>query len=217
MLGKLFLGYDAREAVGFHVCVQSIIERSRFPFTISPIHGVRRDGTNDFTYARFLIPYLCRFTGCALFIDGSDMLLREDIAGIFEYYDPSKAVSVVKHNYKTRHPRKYLGTPMEAANQDYPRKNWSSVMLFNCAHPGNAVLTGEYVNAHHGSHLHGMQWLQESEVGEIAPRWNVLIGEDGDEQDCALAHFTLGIPAFPRYAACRYADEWLQTFNRMVA
>ena len=216
MSGKIFLGYDAREAVGFHVCVESIIKHARYPFTLSPLHGARRDGTNDFTYARFMIPYLCRYTGSALFIDGSDMFLREDIAEIFKFYDPAKAVSVVKHNYRTRHPRKYLGTELEADNRDYPRKNWSSVVMFNCAHPANAMLTPQYIESYNGAHLHGFHWLSDNDIGEIDPRWNVLIGEDDDDKDCALAHFTLGIPSFPRYTACRYADEWLQTFDRMT-
>jgi len=213
---RIFLGYDVREAVGFHVCVQSIIDTTTARTEITPIYGERRDGTNDFIYARFLVPQACGYQGLALFIDGSDMLLREDITGILQDYDPRHAVSVVKHDYITRHPRKYLGTEMESDNRSYPRKNWSSVMLFNCGHPSNLVLTPEFVAAHNGADLHRFCWLKDSEIGLLDPKWNVLIGEDDDDRACALAHFTLGIPHFPKYGACRYSDEWFRTRDRAL-
>lgn len=204
---RLFLGYDQRESVGFHVCVESIIQNTKAPVSITPIYGDQRDGTNKFTYARFLIPKLCDYKGVALFIDGSDMLLRSDISALFDYHDPEKAVSVVKHDYKTRHRRKYLGTPMEAPNEDYPRKNWSSVMLFNCGHPENWRLTEHYVKNSAGYHLHRLGWLPDDLIGELPASWNVLIGEKEDGE-CNLAHYTLGIPSFLRYFESKYSDEW---------
>ncbi len=204
---RLFLGYDQREAVGFHVCVESIIQRTKFPVSITPIYGSQRDGTNKFTYARFLVPKLCNYEGLALFIDGSDMLVLSDLSNLFKCIDLTKAVSVVKQVYQTKHPRKYLGTLMEAPNQDYPRKNWSSVMLFNCSHPANRKLTEDYVRDNSGPHLHRLGWLSDELIGELPKSWNVLIGED-DEGFCNLAHYTLGIPAFENYKDSKYSEEW---------
>jgi hypothetical protein len=206
---KVFLGYDPREAIGFHVCVESILKHASRPIEIIPIRGEQRDGTNAFTYARFLVPYLCEYKGGAVFLDGSDMLVREDIVPLADYAcDTSKAVHVVQHHYRTKHPRKYIGTPMEADNRDYPCKNWSSVMVFNCGHVKHRALHPDSVKGMTGSQLHQFKWLRQDEIGELPARWNVLIGEEGEQKDCAIAHFTLGIPAFPEYASCRYANEW---------
>ena len=213
---RLFLGYDQREAVGFHVCVQSILEKAkRFPVSITPISGERRDGTNDFIYARFLVPYLCNFEGWALFIDGSDMLLREDIGDLWCLRDGSKAIQVVKQDYAPRSPRKYIGTRMESDNSAYPRKNWSSVMLINCSHPLHRALTPQFVAACSGSHLHRFAWLPDELVGELPSKWNVLVGELGETGECAIAHFTLGIPAMPHYHSCLHSGEWWKTLDRM--
>lgn len=212
---RIFLGYDKREAVGFHVCVQSIIERASIPVSITPIFGERRDGTNDFIYARFLVPYLCGFKGWALFADGADMLFREDVAELWKLRPSMKSVSVVQREYSTRAPRKYLGTEMEADNRDYPRKNWSSLMLFNCSHYSNRVLTPAYVSARSGSELHRFAWLAVCDIEALPEKWNVLIGEDGDDGECAIAHFTLGIPAMQAYRDGPYAREWWDTFHRM--
>lgn len=215
---KVFLGYDPREAVGFHACVQSIIATASQPVQIIPVHGAQRDGTNAFTYARFLVPYMCEYRGTAVFIDGSDMLVREDIIPLFGYAaDPTKAVSVVKQEYTTRQKMKYIGTPMETDNKDYPRKNWSSVMVFNCAHAKHRALHPDSIEAMSGELLHRLGWCKADEVGELPLKWNVLIGEGGeDKQPCAIAHFTLGIPAFPHYAKSLYADEWFAAAKRAM-
>lgn len=206
---RLFLGYDRREAVGFHVCVESIIQHASQPIQIIPLAGDQRDGTNAFTYVRFLVPYLCEYRGSAVFLDGSDMLVREDVAPLFGYVsDAAKAVSVVQHNYRTAHPLKYIGTSMEAKNNDYPRKNWSSVMVFNCGHTKNRALHPDSVREFSGAELHQFKWLKADDIGALPSKWNVLIGEAQDSGPCAIAHFTLGIPSFPHYATCRYADEW---------
>lgn len=211
----IFLGYDPRESVGYHTCVQSIIEHASIPVAIIPLRGERRDGTNDFIYARFLVPHLCRYNGVALFADGSDMLFREDVAKLLDLRDERAAVQVVQRQYRTRHPRKYVGSAMEADNRDYDRKNWSSLMLFNCYHFSNRVLTPEYVAAHDGKHLHSFAWLHESGLGSLPTRWNLLVGEEGeDEETPALVHFTLGIPAMTHYRTCRWSNEWWAVYDR---
>lgn len=211
----LFLGYDKREAVGYHVCVESLIRTATAPFTVAPVFGDRRDGTNDFIYSRFLVPYLCDYQGWAIFADGSDMLFREDIAHLWALRSArnAHAVLVVQRHYKTRHPRKYIGTDMESHNRDYPCKNWSSLMLFNCAHPANRVLTPEYIRQHGGEHLHTFGWLPSSAVGALPARWNVLMGEEGEDAECAVAHYTLGIPFFNHYKKCTRSKEWWDLYH----
>jgi len=218
---RLFCGFDPREAAAYHVFAQSVIERSTVPVALIPLHlGMlsgfdgRRDGSNDFGFSRYLIPSLCQFSGWAIFCDG-DMLCREDLAELWKLRDERFAIQVVKHEYKTKHPYKYTGTPMVSSNVDYPRKNQSSVMLWFCGHPANAVLTREFVTDSGASFLHRFEWLKEEQIGGLPIKWNHLVREYPLEP-AAIAHFTLGVPGFPHYRDDDYAQEWAQTYLRAV-
>ena len=208
---RLFIGYDPRETVVYHVCVNSIVRRSSQPVAITPLAlknlgsyiELHRDGSNQFTYSRFLVPYLMEWSGWALYIDG-DMLLREDIAEIFKLRDAAKAVLCVHHDYKTKLRKKYLG----ARNEDYPRKNWSSVILWNCAHEANRILTPEFVQKATGAQLHRFTWLEDRLVGELPKEWNWLPDELGPNEDAKLLHWTLGAPCFREFADEAMAGEW---------
>lgn len=209
----VYIGFDPREAAAYHVFCESVIERSSVPVAFHPLHkGMlegfdgQQDGTNAFIYSRFLVPSLRQYEGWALFVDG-DMVILEDIARLWALRDDSKAIMVVKHDYKTKHPRKYIGTPMESDNLDYPGKNRSSVILWNCGHKSNRRLTRELVSDAGGQFLHRFSWLADDEIGEIPPEWNVLVGEQ-DASLASLLHFTLGIPAFSHYANCDGAEHW---------
>jgi lipopolysaccharide biosynthesis glycosyltransferase len=92
------------------------------------------DGSNQFIYSRFLVPFLQDYRGWAIFADG-DMLCRADISELWAMRDQRYAVMVAKHNYSSKAQRKYIGTSLETHNAVYPRKNWSSVMLWNCPAP----------------------------------------------------------------------------------
>lgn len=210
---RLFVGFDNREAVGFHTFVQSVIEKTSVPIQITPLTGEQRDGTNSFTYARFLVPYLCNYQGYALFVDGTDMLLLEDLAELWAEREPGYAVKVIKHNYETKHPVKYVGTELEASNQDYPRKNWSSVILWDCASYLNRQLTPEFIDQQSGSYLHRFEWLPDDRIGSLPPEWNVLVGEE-PVTDAKLLHYTLGIPAFSHYASWDGSEQWKATLRR---
>lgn len=210
---RVFAGYDPREAIGFHVFMSSLIRTTSEPFSVTPIHGEQRDGTNNFIYARFLVPSRCGFAGWALFLDGADMLMRDDIAKLWALRDNRYAVQVVQHDYRTSQPTKYKGTGMEAGNEHYPRKNWSSLVLWNCSHPSNAHLTPDFVARMPGSYLHRFEWLDNHEIGSLPVEWNTLIGEQYN--DAKIAHYTYGIPWFPQYADSRYADEWRREVQRV--
>ena len=166
------------------------------------------------TYSEMLSKYFTGFRGRAIFMDASDMLMLADIAELDKLFDPTKAVQVVKHNYFTKHKRKYIGTAMESKNENYPRKNWSSLILWNCEHPDNKVLDPDFVDDHTGSELHRFEWLKDDQIGELPEEWNVLVGED--DQDAKIAHYTLGIPEFVHYKNCAYSQEWHKTKSRML-
>ena len=221
---QLFAGFDEREEVGYHAFCSSVIQRSTVPVSITPLSLVtvqrlygagHRDGSNGFVYLRFLIPYLMGYEGWAIFCDGSDMLMRADIAELADLYDPYKAVQVVKHDYRTKHPRKYLGTPMEAANADYQRKQWSSVMLINCGHYAWRDMTPANVAAMTGRSLHRFEFIDDDRIGGLPKEWNHLVGEQEPNPDAKLAHFTLGIPAFAHYKDSEHAGEWFQSAARV--
>jgi hypothetical protein len=172
------------------------------------VRGPQRDGTNAFTLARFEIPRLCRFNGWAIFMDGADMVCRADIAELWSMRDYSKCVQVVQHDeYKTKHPRKYVGTGMEAENFNYPRKNWSSVMLMNCAHP-DWRRAEDPKKSQWGPYLQQFGWTDR--IGSIEPEWNWLVDEFGPNPDAKVLHWTAGIPAFDHYMHAPMADEWFK-------
>ena len=207
---KVFIGYDPREAVAYHVCQQSIIDTTQHPVEFHPVRGERRDGSNDFIYARFLVPYLCGFHGTAIFLDG-DMIVRQDIAELAQMQRLDVGVQCVQHDYQTKYPTKYLGYP----NEDYPRKNWSSVMLWNCGYFPNKILTPEYVRASSGSHLHRFEWLKDSQIGALPAEWNRLALEEDLTPDDKLRHYTIGTPCFAEYADTD--PEWHEVYYRMIA
>jgi lipopolysaccharide biosynthesis glycosyltransferase len=207
----IFIGYDPREAIAFHTCVNSIIRHASQPVSIMPLAlnnfqdytETHTDGSNQFIYSRFLVPHLMDYTGQAIFIDG-DMIVRSDIAELWNLRDLGKDVMVVKHDYKTKMPVKYLGSK----NEDYPRKNWSSVMIFNCNNFPTKKLTPTYIQKSTGAHLHRFEWTTDDRVGELPPEWNWLPDEYGENLDAKLLHYTLGTPCFHEFATTPMANEW---------
>lgn len=218
---KIFVGFDGKvEPVAYHTFCQSVIEKASIPVSFTPLalntlsdyKETHTDGSNAFIYSRFLVPYLCGFKGMALFVDG-DMICRTDIAEILWEHDQDEAVKVVKHYYQTKHPIKYLGSK----NEDYPKKNWSSVMLWNCSHHLNKQLTPKFVMEKQGKYLHRFEWLKhEDQVGKLDAAWNWLETEYEYNPDAKLIHHTLGTPCFKDYQSTDYAQEWWETYQRMI-
>ena len=214
---RLFVGFDQREAVAFHTFAQSVLEKASRPVAITPLvlpalpgyTETHRDGSNTFIYSRFLVPHLCGFEGTAIFADG-DMICRTDLAELWALRDPSKAVQVVQHDYQTKAAIKYLGNK----NQNYPRKNWSSLMLWNCGHPKHRVLTPEFVMQQSGAFLHRFQWLDDADVGALPAEWNWLTTEYANNPNAKLLHYTLGTPCFKDYWEADMADEWHAAHER---
>lgn len=220
---KVFLGFDPVESVAWHTMAHSILRQSSLPVAFVPVNVRNFTGffnrdrdpkqSNEFSFSRFLVPYLSDFKGYGIFFD-CDMMLRCDIAEIFKCIelDPSKALYVVKHDYLPKDDKKYLDNIQYA----YPRKNWSSVVVWNCAHPKNWILNPQYIQTATGMELHRFNWLHDDEIGELDVRWNWLVGEyKNPPVDVKNVHWTLGGPYFQEYRNVDFADEWFEESTRM--
>lgn len=215
---KLYVGFDPKEAIAYHVFIQSVINNSSAPIQITPLalslldefKETHNDRSNDFIYSRFLTPHLNNFEGWAIFADG-DMICNTDIKELIDLADPDKAVSVVKHNYKTKFKKKYLGN----INEDYPRKNWSSVILWNCSHPKHKILTPSFVAQQTGKFLHRFSWLEDYEIGELPIEWNWLAIEYEANPNAKLIHYTLGTPCFKDFKDTDMSDLWYK-YNQLA-
>jgi hypothetical protein len=209
------IGYDPNETVALHVLMQSIMRHASVPVSITPIMLSQLPMTRprdprqstEFSFSRFLVPWLCAYEGVAAFMD-CDMLCRADIAGLFAHAVPGRALSVVQHDYTPGAGLKFLGQPQSR----YDRKNWSSVMVFDCARC--QALTPEYVNTASGLDLHQFKWTDDSAIGALDPEWNHLVGEYAPNPRAKLVHFTLGTPCFARFADCEFAQEWREELRR---
>ena len=214
---KVYMGWDSREEIAYEVARKTLLENASIDVEIHPIRlpdlvekGVyNREidplASTEFTYSRFLTPHLAGFEGWALFCD-CDFMFFSDAAELLNYRDPSKAVYCVQHDYTPKNATKMDGQ----AQTLYPRKNWSSFMLFNCGHPSTRQLTVEAVNRESGAYLHRMQWAADDEIGELPTEWNWL--EGWNEKPVSgfphAVHYTSGGPWFDNYQDVEYADIW---------
>ena len=224
-MNKVFVGYDPREDIAYQVCKHSIARRNKEVLVRPLVQKELREAgwytrpvdplsSTEFTFTRFLIPELCDYKGWALFMD-CDMILLTDIQELFDQADEKYAVMCVHHDYTPRE-----GLKMDGQKQSiYPRKNWSSVMLFNCGHPSNKQINSSVVNDTNitGKYLHRFSWLKDSEIGELSHEWNWLTDwykepEDGKPK---LLHYTEGGPWFKDKTNCEYAKEWLDMRDEM--
>lgn len=215
----VFIGFDHRESVAFDVLSHSIQSRASEPVSITPIALHQLGGifnrerhplqSTDFSFSRFLAPYLSGFRGWSIFMD-CDMLCLDDISRLWNLRDDRYAVMVVKHEHKPRERQKFLGEPQSA----YQKKNWSSLMLMN--NDRCRALSPEYVNEATGLDLHQFRWLESDElIGELPAEWNHLVGYDLPAP-ASLVHYTLGGPYFNEYRDCEYAQEWFIEFRKMI-
>lgn len=217
---RVFIGYDGREAAAFSVLSHSIHRRASVPVSVTPImlsqlaniFTRKRDPlqSTDFSMSRFLTPYLSGYQGWSLFTD-CDMIMREDIAKLWQLRDDRYAVMCVQHDYVPKDTEKFLGEKQTK----YQKKNWSSVILFNNAKC--KALTPDFVNTATGLELHQFKWLEGDHlIGALPAKWNHLVGEYAPNPDAALAHYTLGGPYFDEYRNCEFANEWFAERGAML-
>ena len=208
---RVFIGYDPVEAGTLYPLIHSIHRHASMPVSITPVSLENLRGimtrerhplqSNDFSFSRFLVPWMCDYEGWAIFMD-CDMILRDDIAKLWAWRDDKFAVRVVKHNHVPPEEEKYLGNKQTK----YDKKNWSSVMLLN--NERCKILTPEHVNTATGLELHQFHWLEENEVGEIPHHWNHLVDYDAYDQRASNVHYTTGGPYFKEFADCDYHQDW---------
>ena len=210
---QVYIGFDPREEIAFHVLEHSIMERSSAPVSIAPldkrkllqIYKRPRGPTEstEFALTRFLVPLLSDFRGWSLFMD-CDMLCRADVAELFAHAQRQKdrTVLVCQHDYVPKPTRKFLNQVQTA----YPRKNWSSLMLFN--NDRCRALSADYVNSASGLELHRFAWTDDASIGSLPLEWNWLVDEYAYRADAKIVHFTRGGPWFPEFHAVDYAEEW---------
>ena len=217
---NVFIGCDPRETVAYNVLAYSIQARASEPVSVTPLmlsqlkevlvrerHPLQ---STDFSFSRFLTPYLSGYTGWSVFMD-CDMLMREDVADLWKLREDRYAVMVVKHHHVPRETVKFLGEPQSK----YEKKNWSSAMLFNNARC--RALSPEYVNRASGLELHQFKWLENDDlIGALPGRWNHLVGYNPPRRDAGLVHYTLGGPWFDDYRDCEYSREWFTERDTML-
>lgn len=227
---RIFIGYDESEKVAFQVTAFSLQEVSSITPEPICLDNLRDRGlwkrvqdnrdqqtydfisnspcSTEFAISRFIVPIICQ-TGWALFVD-CDVVFLVDPSELLEYADPSKAVLCVKHNHQ--------GGGIKMVNKTqttYPRKNWSSVMMFNCDHPANRRLTLADVNNRPGRDLHAFYWLNDSEIGELPLSWNWLVNVSERPKNPKIAHFTNGGPWLKDWPGAEHDHLWLSVANRI--
>ena len=221
---KIFIGWDSREPEAAEVCKYSILKHATVPVEIHFLKQAElrareiytRDldpqSSTEFTFTRFLVPYLCSYQGNAVFVD-CDFLFEHDVNELFECANNDAAVSVVQHDYQPTNTVKMDGKTQYL----YPRKNWSSLMLFNCAHPDCQTLTPEIVSSQTGEFLHRFAWTGYT-IGSLDKTWNWLVNWYHEPQDGKpkAIHYTEGGPWFPNYVKTEYGGNWIQAYNELT-
>ena len=223
---NIYIGYDSREDLAYQVCSHSIKSKSDsaniHPLKINDLRkkgfysrGEDKLGSTEFTFSRFLVPILNEYKGWALFCD-CDLLFLNPIEELFSLADDKYAVMCAQHDYNPTG-----NTKMDGRLQSiYPRKNWSSVVLWNCEHPSNKPITTKLVNDPDttGKYLHRFSWLKDEEIGKISHEWNWLVGWYNEPKDGypKAIHYTEGGPWFPEYRFCDYHDLWKKNLFEMM-
>jgi len=216
-----FVGYDRRESIGYHVFCHSVMDRTKLDVSFTPMrgNGSKQEGSSTaFDHTRWDVPRLCGYSGVAIWAE-CDMLCRADIGELLETFDTRYDVMVAKHDYQTKFPVKFL----DQTNENYPRKNWSSMMVINCrAAVWQRIDDLRFrklsdLRVLHGfpETVEGVRLFDPARVGALDLGWNWLVGEYLHNPQAPLVHFTVGLPCFQEYARCDYADEWRAELKKM--
>lgn len=237
MVMKIYIGYDSREKLAYDVCRKSIEHNTAAPLQIIPLahKELRKQGwftrpwltdaytgnmtdlvdnrpfSTEFSHTRFLVPALCKYQGWALFMD-CDMVFDDDIRKLFALCEDKYAVMCVKHNHKPVEQIKMDGV----VQTQYHRKNWSSFVLWNCAHPANAKLTPEWISTRPGEELHAFSWLQDHQIGALPAWYNWIEGISPTNVVPKVIHYTEGGPWFENYNDVKHADIWWKYYKRWL-
>ena len=216
---NFFIGYDPKEDIAYRICKYSLLKRAS---TTVKVFSLKLDeliakklytrtvdplASTQFTYSRFLVPKLMNYTGWAVFCD-CDFIFLDDVNNLIKNLDDSKAVYCVQHDYTPKEKHKMDGQKQTI----YPRKNWSSFILFNCSHPSTKNLTVETVNSENGAYLHQFKWCKNEEIGKLDERWNWLEGWTSNHNNSKpfAVHYTRGGPWFSEWSDVEFSSEWMK-------
>ena len=214
---NFFIGYDSKEDIAYRVCKYSLLKRSKAKVNITSLkldeliakklytRIVDPLASTEFTYSRFLVPKLMSYRGWAVFCD-CDFIFLNDVSNLINNLDNDKAVYCVQHDYTPKEKHKMDGQKQSI----YPRKNWSSFIIFNCSHPSTKKLTVETVNSETGAYLHQFKWCNDDEIGSLDERWNWLEGWTSNHNSAKpfAVHYTRGGPWFSEWQDVEFANEW---------
>ncbi len=214
---NFFIGYDSKEDIAYRVCKYSLLKRASTKVNVISLkldeliskklytRNVDPLASTQFTYSRFLVPRLMNFKGWAIFCD-CDFIFLNDISNIIKNLDNNKAVYCVKHDYTPKEKHKMDGQKQTI----YPRKNWSSFIVFNCSHPSTRKLSVDTVNSQSGAYLHQFKWCEDDEIGSLDERWNWLEGwtSSHNQKEPFAVHYTRGGPWFSEWQDVEFANEW---------
>lgn len=216
---NVFIGYDSKEKIAYHILTESILRHSSVPVSFTPIYLPNiQDSFNrprnslsstEFSFSRFLVPYLMNYNGWALFID-CDMLFKADIKELWNLRNDDYAVMCCQHNYTPKNLSKF-GNQIQTV---YEKKNWSSLMLMNTSKC--AKLSRYYVHNATGLELHQFKWLEDNQVGALPLEWNWLAGEYPYNPNAKNIHFTEGGCYFEKYEDCDYSSDWFNIYTNTV-
>lgn len=219
---RVFIGYDSKEHVDWHVLTQSIIDKCKYPVAITPLtlkslpmwRPRLENQSTEFSISRFLVPFLCQWEGKAVFMD-SDMVVQygDVFAEAVRRIHCHHAVAVVPHDYTPLKAKKFMGHEQT----QYPRKNWSSFMVFNCWHTACRKLTPQLINEAEAAYLHQLRWCADSEIGRLPQYFNVLVDEPDSDPQLAITpyniHYTRGSPMHPDFIDTARAEVWKDIYR----
>jgi len=188
---RVFIGVDARQPVAFTVCASSVLRHAKSRVSVEPtridwLPGFTRRGLTDFTFLRYMVPWMCGYEGVAVFMDG-DIIVRADINDLVALADPLAPVSVAKH---------------------VARFEWPSVMVFR--NDKCRALSFEYVN-NPLTAPQSLEWAKT--IGELPSEWNHAILWEPHKEDAKLLHFTCGLPAWPETERSPHAGKWQEEWS----
>ena len=186
----VYIGIDLRQPIAFQVLAHSIYTRSSVPVAIHPLYidqlPIKRMGLTQFTYSRYLVPWLSKYRGISIFLD-ADMLVIGDIYELYLEANLHSDVCVVKNRQKFE---------------------WASMMVFN--NERCKKLTPEYIEDPKSKPM-TFEWTEN--IGDLPAEWNHCVGYDVPRETAKLVHFTQGIPCFPETQNCEYAKEWQEEYK----
>jgi hypothetical protein len=192
MQRQVFIGYDPRQPLSYNVMRHSIERHASRPIAITALIldqlPITRQGATEFTYSRFLVPYLSGFQGYSIFAD-EDMVVVGDIHEVFDHLDGDADVWVMK------------------GQESY---EWASVMVFNNARLSH--MTPEYVDDKSNG-LFDYAWAET--IGELPAEWNHCVGY-AEPKEAKLYHYTQGIPYWPECRGLPEDRYWFEEYEAMM-